>query len=82
MYSICIKFKPESGWRAHCREFESQMKAVAYIDEAFQKWPVKHACLFREGNYCRTWTIRPHDEIQRRQAAYNIARGRAVNRVF
>ena len=61
MYSCCIKFKEESGWRPMCRQAATANEIMTIIGDAFEKWPVKHVSLFNDGIYCRTFFMPPFD---------------------
>lgn len=69
MYSICIKFKQESGWRPQCRQAATVDEIMDLIGQAFEKWPVKHVSLFDNGVYCRTFFMPPFDVRKAMQSA-------------
>lgn len=77
MYSICIKFKPESNWRPNFRQFESLQGAYNAICEAFDKWPVHHASLFNNGVFERCYWRNPEETA----AARNAARQRSAAQI-
>lgn len=78
MYSICIKFKETSGWRAHVRTFTDWQEVEDYLNEKWHVWPVSHAFVFQDGQFKTKYIFSPaqcarlrdgwqaHKESQRR----------------
>lgn len=78
MYSVCIKFKPESNWRANVRQFSDFQEVEDYLNEKWPLWPVSHAFVFRDGAFVTKYLFSPeacarmaegwqrHKEAQRR----------------
>lgn len=59
MYSICIKFKDQLGWRPMCRQFEDENSCHSFVNEAFDKWPVKHVSVFLDGKFITCFFMSP-----------------------
>lgn len=69
MYSLCIKFKDDLGWRPMCRQAHDCNEAMHLTQEAFDKWPVKHVSLFFDGSYLRTFFWPPYSTAAARNYA-------------
>lgn len=76
MYSICIKFKPELNWRPYCRQFAELDAAKAAIDEAFGKWKVHHACIFKDGVFMNCYWFSPSLTASLVRSAENLRQKR------
>lgn len=59
MFSICVKFKPDVNWRPYCRQFETIEEVKEAVQSAFDKWPVKHACVFSDGVFLQCYFMSP-----------------------
>ena len=59
MYSICIKFKDKYNWRPMCRQFESENACHDFVNEAFDRWPVKHISVFLNGDFITCFKVSP-----------------------
>lgn len=59
MYSICIKFKPETNWRPYCRQFSTENECCDFVNEAFDKWRVQHVSVFKDGQFLNCFWLSP-----------------------
>lgn len=82
MYSICIKFKPEVGWRPMCRKFPNLEAAEEAIDEAFKKWDVHHVSVFDDGVFLRCFWYAPWKVRAARQWAVSKMQRASINHVW
>lgn len=86
MYSICIKFKDELNWRPLCRQFEDADQTIDFINDAFDKWHVKHCSVFIDGVFktCYRWsprTIAKMNAAVQKMRSYNRSLyGNYINR--
>lgn len=75
MFSICIKFKEFSNWRPQCRQFEDRKEMVDYINDAFDRWPVKHCSVFLDGRFLHCYWISPAQRDAKAKVALAYWRG-------
>lgn len=82
MYSICIKFKEQLNWRPMCRQFESENACHDFVNEAFDRWPVKHVSVFVNGAFCNCFKMSPKRcaEIRASLEKLNSSRTRLFSR--
>lgn len=59
MFSVCIKFKPESNWRANVRQFSDFQECLDYLNEKWPQWPVSHAFVFEDGRFRQKYLFSP-----------------------
>lgn len=78
MYSICIKFKPESGWRSHIREFSDFAEVEDYLNEKWAQWPISVAYVFCDGKFVSKFMTSPA-ACKRMQAAWQTRGVRALS---
>lgn len=69
MWSVCIKFRPETNWRPIVRQFGDSIEATRFIDECFIKWDVRVGILFFAGNWVRNYFIAPSNQAEARRKA-------------
>ena len=69
MWSVCIKFKPSTGWRPYVRKFENYTEMSRFIDQAFIKWDVYRAHVFCNNVHMKYFTMAPSDLCERRRKA-------------
>ena len=86
MYSVCIKFKPESNWRANVRQFSDFQEVENYLNEKWPIWPVSHAFVFEDGRFMQKYLFSPaacermHDNWERFKERQRRMYGNYVNR--
>lgn len=79
MYSICIKFKAFLNWRPMCRQFETLPEMIAFINDAFDKWPVLHCSVFLNGRFLNCYWLSPAQRDARAKIALSYWRGRHMS---
>lgn len=72
MFSICIKFKPESNWRPLCRRFDDIDDCKRFIDDAFKKWKVDHCSVFCDGVFMTCYWLSPSLTAALRESAQKL----------
>lgn len=78
MWSICIKFKPSSGWRPYVRYFDTFLDLTFFVDNAWAKWPIWKVHVFSNGQHVRYWTMCPGEIAERRRKARLQKLGREI----
>lgn len=59
MFSVCIKFKPETNWRANVRQFSDFQEVLDYLNEKWTLWPISHAFIFEDGQFRQKYLFSP-----------------------
>lgn len=82
MYSICIKFKEQLNWRPMCRQFESENACHDFVNEAFDRWPVKHISVFKNGTFLTCFRVSPRLLDSMRALAERMRTPHATHRYY
>jgi len=76
MWSICIKFKPITGWRPLVRQFETEDACKGFINDAFDKWKVQHVSVFKDNLFMTCYWMSPRTCAAIRASVENMRRSK------
>lgn len=76
MYRVCVKFKPENGWRSHIREFSDFAEIEDFLNEKWAEWPISVAYVFEGERFVTKYLFSP-EKCARMSAAWQARQDKA-----